>query len=236
MTRDGLTATLSTLDAEWESLSRRSVPIAWLREAPELGSAPEVGGVRAAVRQHPDAVLLALLRLHRAGDPWAGRVVVQLMLPKLVLMAVRNPGATLDDHLTALWECLCTYPIGRRPTKVAANLALDTLKSVSTLSSIGTRAGRPHLALVPCPDDLPDPAPRLGPDPDGPAVLAAASRLGLIDPLTQRTLECVYVEGRSSREAAAELGMTADVVRWRCSRAVRTLRARVALLTEELAG
>lgn len=230
MTHDGLSATLSALDAEWASLSRRPVPEAWRCAAPELGSALEVGGVRSVVKQHADAVLLALLRLHRAKDPWAGRVVVQLMLPKLVLMAVRHARATLDDHLAALWECLCTYPVGRRPTKVAANLALDTLKAISTTP------GRPRLALVPCPDDLPDPAPPLDPDPDGPAVLAAASRLGLIDPLTQRTLECVYVEGRTSREAAAELGMTADVVRWRCSRAVRTLRARAVELTEELAG
>lgn len=230
MTHDGLSATLSTLDAEWALLSRRPLPDAWRYAAPELVSAREVGGVRSAVKQHADAVLLALLRLHRAKDPWAGRVVVQLMLPKLVLMAVRHARATLDDHLAALWECLCTYPVGRRPTKVAANLALDTLKVISTTP------GRPRLALVPCPDDLPDPASPLGPDPDGPAVLAAASRLGLIDPLTQRTLECVYVEGRTSREAAAELGMTAEVVRWRCSRAVRTLRARAIELTEELAG
>lgn len=230
MTRDGLTATLSTLDAEWDSLSRRPVPVGWEQEDPVLGSSPDVGGVRAVVRRHPDAVLLALLRLHRAGDSWAGRVVVQLMLPKLVLMAVRHPRATLDDHLAALWECLCTYPIGRRPTKVAANLALDTLKAVAT------PPGRPRLALVPCPADLPDPAPPPGTDPDGPAVLAAASRLGLIDPLTQRTLECVYVQGRTSREAAAELGTTPDLVRWRCSKGVRALRARAAQLTEELAG
>ena len=195
-----------------------------------MGATATVGGVRSVVRLDPDAVLLALLRLHADGDLCAGRVVVQLMLPKMVLMALRHERATLDDHLAALWECICAYPLGRRTTKVAANLALDTLKSVSDAS------GRPRLTLVPCPPDLPDAAGRVGHDPDGPEVLAAASRLGLIDSLTRRTLECVYVEGRSSREAASELGMSPDVVRWRCSKGVRAMRARVEMLAEELAG
>jgi len=83
-----------------------------------------------AVRADPDAALLALLVLHRQGDAAAGRVVLQAMLGKLVRMAAPDPHATFGDFLGALWERIATYPIERRPRRVAANLALDTLKAL----------------------------------------------------------------------------------------------------------
>lgn len=70
---------------------------------------------------------------------------------------------------------------------------------------------------------------------DGHALLEAEERLGFIDATTRRTLQVVYVDGRSSRAAASELGMSSDSVRWQCSKGVRALRAHALDLVAELA-
>ena len=110
------------------------------------------------------------------------------MLPKMVLMAVRDDTATFDDYLGALWLRVATYPLDRRPRAVAANLALDTLKTVTTDRRTPRQAGLPTHEGDPLEDAVP--------------VLAAGVRLGVIDPRTRRTLEAVYVERRTSAAAA----------------------------------
>lgn len=220
MTRIGLSHTLGALNDEWLDLQFTPTPAGWV-SVPALAGADTLGAVLARVPAEPDAVLLGLLCLQQAGERLAGRVVVQAMVSKLVLMAVRDPQTTFDDYLAALWVRVATYPTARRPRRVAANLALDALKSV--------KAGLPGpaLALVPT---VPDP---LG---DATTVLDAGVRLGAIDGLTRVTLEAVYVDGRTSRAAGDVLGMTADTVRWRCSKGVRALRAVASELTDLLAG
>ncbi len=206
MTCEAMTETLRRLDAEWNCLSE----------------AAGLVGSLAAVRNDPDAALLALLRRHAAGDGLAGRVVLQALLPKMVRMASRDAAADLSDYLAALWERICTYPVAQRPRRVAANLALDTLKLVKArtrgVDSFGWAAPQ-------------------GPEGwDAEDLLEAGERLGYIDATTRRTLRVVYVDGRSSRAAASELGMSSDSVRWRCSKGVRALRAHALDLAEELAG
>lgn len=220
MTRIGLSHTLAALNDEWLDLQFTPTPAAWER-SPVLAGAGTLGAVLARVPTDPDAVLLALLRLQQSGEGLAGRAVVQAMVPKLVLMAVRDRQASFDDYLAALWVRVATYPVARRPQRVAANLALDALKSV--------KGGppRPALALVP---QEPDPLA------DATTVLDAGVRLGVIDGLTRRTLEAVYIDGRTSRAAGDVLGMTADTVRWRCSKGVKALRAVAPELTDLLAG
>lgn len=221
MTRAGLSRTLATLNDEWLDLQFTPAPARWHALIP--GAAEDTfGSVLARVPTDPDGVLLALLRLQQEGDRLAGRVVVQAMVPKLVLMAVRDPEASFDDYLAALWLRVATYPIARRPRRVAANLALDSLKSV--------KANRPRALR-----DLPA---VVVPDPmaDATTVLDAGVRLGVIDGLTRRTLEAVYVDGRTSRDVGDVLGMSADTVRWRCSKGVRALRAVAPELTDLLAG
>lgn len=221
MTRIGLSRTLAALNDEWLDLQFDPAPDPW-RTSPALAGARTLGEVFARVRDDPDAVLLALLHHQSTGDRLAGRVVVQAMVPKLVLMAVRDPEATFDDHLAALWVRVATYPVARRPRRVAANLALDTLKSIT---SARPRAVASLPGVV-----VPDPLA------DATTVLDAGVRLGVIDGLTRRTLEVVYVDGRTSHAAADVLGVSADSVRWRCSKGVRALRAVAPELVEQLAG
>ncbi|MDN5572168.1 MAG: hypothetical protein L0G22_13100 [Propionibacteriaceae bacterium] len=225
MTRENLRATLRRWDDEWEGLAPpgRAVPAAWVLACRSLPEGAWVAEVPDLVRTDPDAILLGLLRLHRTGDQLAGFAVMAAMLSKAVRMALRDAEADLADYLAALWERVATYPVDSRPRRVAANLALDTLKTVkSALACRDTAVWQPAGA-----DD---------PEPDAAAVLDAGLRLGLIDPVTRRTLDCVYVQGRSSRAAASELGTSSDTVRWRCSKGVRALRTHALDLAEELAG
>lgn len=211
---------LAALNRDWAALSSHPVPTAWRLAYPGFAGV-DVADVPDIVRADPDGALLALLRLQASGDGVAGRAVVQCLLPKMVLMASRDPAASLDDYVGALWVRISAYPLGRRRQKVAANLALDTLKTVK--SSSRQQAGwLPHSA----PDPLSDAV----------AVLAVGVRLGVIDALTLRVMTAVYIEGRTSAAAGQVLGVSADAVRWRCSRGVRALRTAVPDLVEALAA
>ena len=216
MTSTPMAPTLSRLNAEWAELTPTPVPPTWSF----AGAATTLGDLLASVRTAPDAVLGGLLAALASGDGRAGRVVVQAMLPKLVLMAAKDAAAGLDDYLAALWIRAATYPLERRPRRVAANLALDTLKAV--------KASQPRRATalpgVPLADALADAT----------RVLDAGVRLGLINARTRHTLEVVYVGGRTSRDAAAALGTSPEAVRWRCSQGVRALRAAADALVDEL--
>ena len=83
-----------------------------------------------AVRADPDAVFAALLTEAAAGQPIAARVVLQAMLGKVVRLAQAHPDVGVDEFVSALWCRIRTYPLARRPPRIAANLALDTRKDV----------------------------------------------------------------------------------------------------------
>lgn len=215
MTAAHLRESLTRLDAEWRHLvdSRPPQPYAWRRDCPAFASASGLGDVLAAIAAAPDAALLHLLEQHAAGDPLAGRVVLQAMVGKLVRMALVDPVACLDDYLAAAWLRIATYPTATRRSSVAANLALDTLKAVK-------REQRR-------PDATPPPTPR---EPDAATVLGVAADLGLIDDTAAATLAAVYLDGCSGADAARRLGTSPGAVRVRCHRAVATLRDHAAEL------
>ncbi|MFV0406570.1 MAG: RNA polymerase sigma factor [Propioniciclava sp.] len=225
MTRERLGRTLRELDADWAALlpSTCPVPITWVADCQELAAVATLDDIFFAIWKYPDAIMLALLRRQRAGDTLAGRTVLQAMLPKAVRLAIRDPEASLSDVIALMWERISTYPLERRPQRIAANLALDTLKSV-----VAARARSTHMLISGAGDEENDPC--------ASEVIEAGARLGLIDPRTQRTLEYVYLGGRSSRAAAVELGVSSDLVRWRCSRGVRALRQHRQELLAELAA
>lgn len=225
MTRDAMTETLRRLDADWaaRTASDAPVPRAWPLACPALAGTDRLADVLVRGRRQPDAVLLALLRLHATGDPLAGRVVVQAMLPKMVRMACRDAEAGLPDYLAALWERICAYPLERRPRRIAANLALDTLKLVKARHRCRATATWPGPV---------DDADAWG----GESVLELGERLGYIDATVRTTLRTVYLDGRSSAAAASELGTTSAAVRQRCSKGVRALRSHAVELARELAG
>ena len=206
---------MAALNEEWRAV-RAEDATSWAAREPSLTGARDLADVLALVRERPDEVLGALLRLGAAGDPRAHRVVFQALLGKVVLVCSRRPG-TLPDGLSELWLAIAEYPLERRPRAIAVNLAW----------AVHRRLPRP-LPARPWGDLDPAGVPSDGPD--AAATLGEALRLGLIDEQTHRTLWTVYVAGRTSAEAAAVLGTTPELVRWRCSRALRRLSTRADLL------
>ena len=208
---------LGALNTEWRQHLASRDPSSWAAAEPELLGASDLDGVLALVRKRPDAVLAALLRLGRAGEILAHRVVLQTMLGKMVRLCAGRPQM-LPEALSELWLAIAEYPLERRPACIASNLAW----------TVHRRLPRPLPGRGWTDLDAPDVETA---QPDAASTLAQARRLGLINENTHRTLWTVYVAGRTSAQAAADLGTTPELVRWRCSRALRRLAGRAELLT-----
>jgi hypothetical protein len=189
---------------------------------------------------HSDPVLAALLMEVAVGDHLAARVILQALLGRMIRMAQRDPRSSIDDYLARLWCMINSYPLSRRPVRIAANLSLDTLKAVSQDHRwLGTRG----VTLFPSTESLEallEPA-RINGTPYDLAppvevevrqVLEAGSLLSLIDESDATLLQSVYADGLSGSQAARRFHTSAGTVRVRCSKAVRELAAHAV----ELAG
>jgi hypothetical protein len=128
------------LEREWERLCRDRTA------ARRLAGVCELAGVRGlvALEQHvrragpaeADAVLLALAtRTVDAGDELAARVLLQLLLPGTRNLARR--WWALGDHderaaaaVAAVYNRIRTYPLARRPGRIAANVLLDAARDL----------------------------------------------------------------------------------------------------------
>lgn len=238
-------ALVDALNAEWALLEDDSALAGfsgaeirrWSADREELAGCATPAQVLAAIRADPDPILGALISVHQhsrgsagtpAGEELAGRIVMQAMLGKLVSMARRDRRCGVEDYIGRLWERIGEYPLARRPRRIAANLALDTLKAVTRDRWAAERAAR--MVAVPASDldraglERRD-AGTVGDAADLTArrVLRRAEDLGLIDSATRRLLWSVYTEGLTSAAAADRHGLTATTVRYRCSRAIRRL-------------
>ncbi|MGI3784490.1 MAG: hypothetical protein ACRYG2_27330 [Janthinobacterium lividum] len=234
----GRAGVLRRMDAEWAALQEDPTAAEacrrWSETEPLLGGCRTPAAVLERVAAAPDVVLGRLLAAAATGDPLAGRVVLQALLPKVVLMASVDPAAEVDDYLTAMWCEIAAYPSARRPTSVAANLALDTLKAVR-------RQRHPVVDVVTSPDLVLLAADRhpghvvgSSSGAGGPSVthvLAEARRHRLVDGITRDLLASVYADGLSGDSAARRHGLTPAAVRSRCSRAIRVLAGNAELLT-----
>lgn len=242
---DALNAEWTALNGEgWTAAQYRRQLARWSGREKELAGCHRPEDVLAAIRRSPDEVLAALISLHQNARPvtmsetarsteqighWsvgeselAGRIVLQTMLGKLVAMAQRDHHHGIEDYVGTFWGIVGGYCLSRRPRRIAANLALDTLKQVT----------RDHgrVKLVPSGDRLDGltrPASDGQPVPSLSArrVLHTAYELGLIDDPTCQLLTSVYADGMSGRQAADAFGLTPTTVRYRCSKAVRRLAA-----------
>ena len=234
----GRAVVLRQLDAEWVALQDDERATAacrrWSGAAPALAGCGGPVDVLGRVAAAPDAVLGHLLAEAAAGDPLAGRVVLQALLPKVVRMAAVDPAAAVDDYVTALWCEIAVYPLARRPVSVAANLALDTLKAVR-------RERHPAADVVTSPDVVLLAADRRpgqvlaassgSAGTSAADVLALARQHRLVDHRTADLLRSVYAEGLSGESAARRHGLSPGAVRLRCSRAVKVLAGHAALLS-----
>jgi hypothetical protein len=233
----GRSAVLRRMDAEWAALQddgrAEVVCRSWAAALPVLAGCTRPADVLGRVAAAPDVVLGHLLAEVAAGERLAGRVVLQALLPKVVRMASVDPGAGVDEYVTAMWCQVASYPLARRPSAVAANLALDTLKAVRReRHPVVDVVTPPHLVVVAA-DRRPGRVVGSQRPPSGPGVvevLASARRHRLVDAATGELLHSVYADGLSGELAARRHGLSPGAVRTRCSRAVKVLAGHAALL------
>jgi hypothetical protein len=137
---------IERLEAEWPALASSGVLRqrlrGWAAQEPALAgfASPQhllrqLRGLRGRPRAE-DAILAALVR-QAGADPLAARVVLQALLPGLKALAGRLllEASERDSVWSALlahcWERIRRYPLERRPTRIAANVLLDTLQKTS---------------------------------------------------------------------------------------------------------
>lgn len=130
---------LNQLNDEWRRMCRSQTTLravqGWNLTTDPVSSLDDVltlAGFRGSkIDDAADRVLLQLV--HRASsDQLAARIVLQRVLPPLVSVAQRRGKQTqggFDEALATLlshgWEVIRTYPVERRPAKVAANITRD---------------------------------------------------------------------------------------------------------------
>lgn len=220
---------VAALNRDWdEQVDRHRGPVhRWSRRHGALTGCASLAEVLLAVRGQPDAALGALLTEVSNGDQLAARAVLQALLGRMVQMAGRDRSAGIGDYVSTLWCQIHAYPLAARPERVAANLALDTLKSV-VRERRWLRGGEvsPWPPELFCEERLGWP---MAADDEqvfsAREVLRAGVERGLIDAATQEVLVSVYVDELNGSEAADRHWSSAASVRTRCSRAVRRLAA-----------
>ncbi|WP_375431251.1 RNA polymerase sigma factor [uncultured Friedmanniella sp.] len=233
-------AVVEALNADWRQLVEHRPPqvLEWSVRRPELGDRPELADLLDRASAGCDTTLHALLAEAQSGDRLAARTVLQSLLGRLVRMAARDGRASADDYVAAAWCVLVAYPLAARPVRIAANLALDTLKAVHhERDGWGRAESAPWLAGEQL-DQLErgirqrvldhGVAARL----DAAQVIEAGLRLRLLDEPARLLLEGVYLRGLSGAEVARQSASTPGSVRVRCSRALRVLAAHAVELAE----
>lgn len=166
-----------------------------------------------------DHIALALVRAAQLGEARAGRVVLQAMVSRLARLARRH-GCTVDELVSAAWVRVMHHPLRRRRA-VIVNLCLDSLKAVSR-----ERSRRLRELSLPDLTDLPALDAAI-PDTDLRAIdiVDLAERLRLVPPKSVSVLRSVYLDGLDSTSAAERHDTSPDMVRYRCSSAIKTLRS-----------
>jgi hypothetical protein len=145
-----------------------------------------------------------------ATDTTMARLVLQRVMPGLLSVAKRRanlaPGTfseILHDLVANAWIAVCTYPLDRRPRKVAANLVRDIEYNTFTQQSRLRRVATDAVA------ELPErsAASHTNPGEDVITVLAAARNAGA-NPDGLRLLGELAVAGRSVGELAESYGVS----------------------------
>ncbi|MDR0436405.1 MAG: hypothetical protein LBH11_06570 [Propionibacteriaceae bacterium] len=176
--------------------------------------------VVARLRSGDDTAALELVARAQAGDRAAGELVLAALGPRLAWQCRRDPFHTLADYQAAAWERIMRHPIARRRNSVLINIALDALKILS-------RERAATLREIPV-AEVPEPrhSNRVGQDelPFAGQIIDLAARRRLVPAASIPVLRSVYTKGLSSVAAAKLHGMTPEMVRYRCSAAIKVLR------------
>jgi hypothetical protein len=222
---------IERLEAEWPLLAAGPLQQRlrlWAEQEPALtGFATPKQLLRQlrSLRGRPraeDAILAALVRQAQA-DPLAARVVLQALLPGLKALAGRLllDAGERDELWSALlahcWERIRSYPLERRPTRVAANVLLDTLKRTSR-ELTHRRRDRDQLS-----DDATRAVETRG-SADVERLLERAVAAAAISAAEAELILRTRIDGEDLRAVAAELGVAYHTL------TVRRLRAEKRLL------
>lgn len=132
---------IDALESDWQNGLRSGQLDArfrvWQAKKPALARFADPGAVvsfarGSASRAEKDAVLGALLVWAR-HEAVGARMVLEIIRPGLLNLSARIMRDSREREelcsmmLLAVWEVIRSYPLARRPRRIAANLLLDTL-------------------------------------------------------------------------------------------------------------
>jgi hypothetical protein len=143
--RDDMMKLFSDLDVEWSDLARAPQATAtvrrWANDDLALRDFDSLYGVVFHAQSCGDPLvsdsILACLARRAPNDDLAARALLQAVLYGLIRIAVDFRTATFSEEeiasvvVTAGYQRIRTYPIERRPGRIAANVLLDTRQTVS---------------------------------------------------------------------------------------------------------
>jgi hypothetical protein len=240
---------ITLLDEEWKRLLRCGKTLAvvnsWrITPSPftSLDELLQAAGYRGKkIDPVADQVLAQLVR-RAASDQLAARIVLQRVFPPMIAVARRRGKFReigFDEALASVlshgWEVIRTYPIQRRPTKIAANIVRDT----EYFAFVRGQRGRPtnvsfdhakeHITNVRCAEPGPGETHDARAEGDGAApsvlreLLCEAKRRNISD-RSLRVLESLCE--KTIAEFAVERGITERMARNLRRDAVNELRER----------
>lgn len=216
-----------SLDAEWEALCRQGAArdaIEQWHRSPALRGFDDLDGIVAYLWRRPppadaDAILAALVGISRS-DELATRALLQALRPGLKSLVAGYRGLVGDDVASTVvataWERLRTYPLERRPAKIAANVLLDVRKAL-------LRTLPRELALLPEPQWVDEEC--VEPGAELLELLADALAASAIDRGEATLIARTRITGLTWAEAGAESGTREATLRQRRWRAEQRLAA-----------
>ena len=225
--------------SEWETcLSDMPTPSLWLGMVPLAGAPATLGEVLDAIQslEDTDEVVHALLTLHHEGDQTAGRLVLQLMFPRISRLALTGASRGYGEDrapeaMAAMWQAIATYPL-RRTSRVVANLAMDAL------GHLGAQVPD-HSPELPVDITGPNPLEVLEVEAAHPETTNASSEVvelltwalhnDLVDAERIRTLALRHLGPRQTlEELAAQTGLSVSGLRFRLREGVKDIQAALA--------
>jgi hypothetical protein len=236
---------VEALDREWRELIRdhRTALARWADRHGALAPCQSLDDIVSVAKQNSDPVLAALLTEVSLGDQLAARVVLQTLIGRMVRMALRDPRSSIEDYVAALWCVINSYPLGRRPVRIAANLSMDTLRAISDERRWLRRGDVTLSPSSEALEELLEPVNLDGSrlnslppvDVEVRQVLEAGMLLSVIDNSDALLLHSIYADGFSGDRAARRFHTSEGTVRIRCSKAVRRLAAHAVELADAAA-
>jgi len=232
-------ALIGSLNREWDALRDLATPS---EATGVLAAFPSIGEVVTHLAEGPsyteaDAILIALLRAGHAGSQLAHRAVLQAMLGAVTRLAHVKVGRlrssiedSESDAVSAMWQRITTYPLDARPERVAANLKMDTLKTLDVMRIKQVRHDHCPVGLGGTEDEaividrsVDDPG-------DSPALavvdlLQWAQRAAVLKPAEVRVIALRHLGERelSFAQIADQLDEPYDTVNRRYTRAIKKL-------------